>query len=76
MTFYQKLQAHEGGLIKLYIPEGRGMSSLSGKTGMVYSVPESFFDRSWGFIVHLLIDGKFHTVLLYEEETQFLEGSG
>jgi len=79
MTFYQKLQAHEGGLVRLDIPEKRTERFLSGKTGVVCSVDV----RSSGTVagteaakVTLLIDGKIHAVFLYEEETQFLEGSG
>ena len=72
-TFFEKLRAHEGGLIRLDIPEVRGLSFLSGKIGVLYSVPYSFFNPG-AVAVHLLIDGKFRTVLLYEEETQFLEG--
>jgi len=75
MTFFEKIQAHEGGLIRLDISEGRAKSFLSEKTGMVYSVstfsPPISGPRD-GVIVDLFIDGKIHTVFLYEEEIQFL----
>ena len=75
MTFYQKFQAQEGGLVRLDIPEWRGLSSLSGKIGVVYSV-----DCWWQTAqaprgaakVTLFTDGKVHTAWLYEEEVEFL----
>ena len=79
MTFYQKLQAHEGGLIKLYIPAGRlpaDLRWLSGKIGVVCSVGGAgcFFASDCADRVCLFIDGKIHTVFLYKDEVEFLEG--
>jgi len=76
-TFFEKLRAHEGGLVKLDISGGpwKSRHPLSGKTGMVCSV-DVVGRTGTAAKVSLFIDGKVRTVYLYEDEVQFLEGPG
>ena len=76
MTFFEKIQAHESGLVRLDIPTFRAERFLSGKTGMVCSVDVSAQAvlGQTAAKVTLFIDEKVYTVFLFEKEVKFLEG--
>jgi len=84
MTFYQKLQAHRDGLVKVNAPTlwiiNQGPTGrLNGKIGIIHAVcRQRIFigsnGRDGAIDVTLFIDGNVHTVILYEEDVEFLEG--
>jgi len=84
MTFFEKLQAHEGGLVRLNPVMSRftlkSSELLSGKIGMICDAANSRLLDGWigeeGPVwMILLINGSTREALLYEDEVEFLEGS-
>jgi len=71
MTFFDKLQAHKGGLIKVNL-SGREQNLLNGEIGMICGVTHTggLGEVTW---VTLLIDGKVNDFLLLEDEVEFLK---
>jgi len=80
MTFLEKLQTHEGGLIRINATDpftgqvsSDAVGLLNGKIGVIKSSLPRHHRRALRAVVTLFIEGTLRTLLLYEREVEFLE---